>query len=448
MSATPLPVSAVEAPARPVDDSERVVLLDVLRGFALCGVFVSNSFTWFSGRNLLPRAQAQALAAPPLEAAVNALYHFLVNQKFVTLFSFLFGLGFSIQLTRAEARGSPVVPLYSRRLLVLLGFGGVHLFGVWAGDVLSTYAVLGFVLLLFRQRSDRTVLAWALVLLVAAPLLIPILQRFGPVLLHGAEAAAQAAKVHEEHSAQMRARFLAGLSSHSFWTSQRENARYFLWEMLPQVNRLLWMLGILGRFLLGLLAGRHLLMQEVERNRPWHRRLLVWGLVPGLLGNGAWVVVMHLRAAGVVDPARDAWMVLMPAIQELGFLGLAAVYVAAFALLFQRERWRQGMRVLAPVGRMALTHYLLQSVVSLCLYDGWGLGLVGRLPPSRCVALTLAVFALQVAISHVWLSRFRFGPAEWLWRSLTYGRAQPMRPAPARATESSSLGGTSDSRGD
>lgn len=427
---------APEAQARPVDVSERVVLLDVLRGFALWGVFVSNSFTWFSGRNLLPREEAQALAAPPFEAAVTALYHFFVNQKFVTLFSFLFGLGFSIQLTRAEARGRPIVPLYSRRLLVLLGIGLVHLFGVWVGDVLSSYAVMGFVLLLFRQRSDRTVLAWVLVLLVAAPLLIPILQRFGPILLHGAQVAAEEAKAHEEHAAQMRTRFLAALSGDSFWTAQKESARYFFTAMLPQVNRLLWMSGILGRFLLGLLAGRHLLMQDVERNRPWHRRLLGWGLVLGVLGNGTWVLVQRLRIAGLVDPAKDAWTVVMPAIQELGYLGLAAVYVAAFALLFQRERWRKGMHVLAPVGRMALTNYLLQSVVSICLYHGWGLGLVGRLPPSQCVALTLAIFALQVPFSYVWLSRFRFGPAEWLWRSLTYGRVQPMRLAPGSATDS------------
>jgi uncharacterized protein len=413
--------------ARPVDVSERVVLLDALRGFALCGVFVANSLTWLSGRTFLPREQARAMAAPPLEAAVNSLFQFFVNQKFVTLFAFLFGLGFSIQLGRAEARGRPIVPLYSRRLLALLGIGLVHLFGIWSGDVLAPYAVMGFVLLLFRQRSDRTVLAWALVLLVAVPVLVPVIQRFGPILLHGAQAAAEAAKAAEEQSAQMRARFLAGLSSDSFWTTQRENARYFLTASLPTVNRLLYTTAILGNFLLGLLAGRYMLMQEVERNRPWHRRLLIWGLVLGVLGNGAGVVVQRLRMAALVDPAKDAWMVLMPEIQELGYLGLAAVYVAAFALLFQRERWRRVMQVLAPVGRMTLTNYLAESVVSICIYYGWGLGLVGRLPPSRIVAIALGVFALQVLFSHVWLSRFRFGPAEWLWRSLTYGRVQPMR---------------------
>jgi uncharacterized protein len=193
---------------------------------------------------------------------------------------------------------------------------------------------------------------------------------------------------------------------------------------------------ILGHFLLGLLAGRHLLLQDVERNRPWHRKLLVWGLVLGVLGNGAWVVVQRLRIAGVLDPSKDTWMLAMSVIQELGYLGLAAVYVTALALLFQRERWRRMLRVLAPVGRMALTHYLLQTVVSLWLYDGWGLGLVGRLPPSRSITLSLGLFALQLLVSHAWLARFRFGPVEWLWRSLTYGRAQPMRLVPRSATDS------------
>jgi uncharacterized protein len=428
------PAPASGADTRPVDVSERVTLLDVLRGFALCGVFIANSFVWFSGRILLPRDQARALAEPPLEVVVSSLFNFFVNQKFVTLFAFLFGLGFSIQLTRAEARGASIVPLYSRRLLVLLGIGATHMVALWVGDVLSTYALLGFALLLFRQRSDRTVLAWALVLLVAVPLVAPALQHFGPILLHGSQAAAEAVKASEAHDAQVRARFLEGLSSDSFWETQRANASYIP-HMLPQLKRLLWMFAILGRFLLGLLAGRYLLLQDVERNRPLHRRLLVWGAVLGVLGNGTGLVVQRLRLAGLVDPAKDDWMLVLSVIQELGYLGLAAVYMSAFALLFQRERWRRVLQVLAPVGRMALTNYLLQSAVSICLYDGWGLGLIGQLPPSRCVALALAVFALQVPFSHWWLSRFRFGPAEWLWRSLTYGQAQPMRLALRGTTE-------------
>ncbi|NRD46768.1 DUF418 domain-containing protein [Corallococcus exiguus] len=412
--------------ARPVDASERLPLLDVLRGFALWGVFVSNTFAWFSGRVLMPREQAQSLAAPPFEAAVTALYHFFVNQKFVTLFAFLFGLGFSIQLTRAESRGASVVPVYSRRLLVLLGIGVVHLTALWAGDVLSTYALLGFALLFFRNRSDRTLLVWVGLSVVVVPLLVPALLHFGPILMHGAQAAADAAKATEAMEAQAREQLLLGLKSDSLWTTQAANA-HFLQYMLPTLKRLLWMIFILGRFLLGLLAGRHLLLQDVERHRAWHRKMLGWGLVLGVLGNGAGVVVQHLRLAGLLDPSKAHWMFTLSAIQEMGYLGLAAAYVAAFALLFQKERWRRWLGILAPVGRMALSNYLMQTVVSLWLYDGWGLGLIGRVPPSHCVALTLLVFALQIPLSHAWLSRFRFGPAEWLWRSLTYGQRQPMR---------------------
>ncbi|NMO13366.1 DUF418 domain-containing protein [Pyxidicoccus fallax] len=425
------------AHARPVDVTERVLLVDVLRGFALCGVFVSNSFSWFSGRALLPREQIQALSAPPLESVVTALYYFFVNQKFVVLFSFLFGLGFSIQLTRAEARGVPIVPLYSRRLLVLLGIGVTHMFGLWVGDVLASYALVGFALLLFLRSSNRTVLIWALVLIVGVPLLVSALQHFVPLLMSGAQAAAEAAKASEAQEAQARTLFLEGLSSGSFQLAQAANAQYAMF-VLPQFKRLLWMSVTLGRFLLGLLAGRYLLLQDVERHRASYRRMLVWGAVVGVLGNGAWGVAQRLRIAGVVDPAKDHWMFALPTLGELGLLGLAAVYVAAFALLLQREQWWWKVQeVLAPVGRMALTHYLLQTVVSLCIYDGWGLGLIGRMPPSRCVALTLILFALQVPLSQWWLARFRFGPAEWLWRSLTYGRAQPMRLAPRSTVEPS-----------
>ncbi|RKH48945.1 DUF418 domain-containing protein, partial [Corallococcus llansteffanensis] len=159
------------------------------------------------------------------------------------------------------------------------------------------------------------------------------------------------------------------------------------------------------------------------------------------LGVGAAIASLSLALSlmnrGVPPPpSPPVWMVGMRTLREVGYLFMGMGYAAAFALLFQRERWSKALGVLAPAGRMALSLYLMQTVVSLWLYDGWGLGLVGHLPSSRVALLVLGVFAVQVGLSHLWLSRFRFGPAEWLWRSLTYGRAQPMRLAsasPARA---------------
>ncbi|MBU8895258.1 DUF418 domain-containing protein [Corallococcus sp. H22C18031201] len=420
--------------AGPVDTSERLTLLDALRGFALCGVFVSNCFGWFSGRALLSREQALALAAPLQETVVASLYQFFVNQKFVTIFSFLFGLGFSIQLARAESRGTSLVPLYARRLSVLLAMGLVHLFGLWMGDVLSTYAVVGFVLLLFRQRSNKTVLTWALVLMVLMTLVVPLAQRFIPILTLGAQAALEASRAAQVKDAAHRAGFLAELASDSFRVTQAANARFAASNFLGPV-RLVWMGVVLANFLFGLLAGRLRLMQDVAAHRGLHLKLLRWGLVVGGVCNGATVTLMRLRSLGVIDPDVARWTSLTPFMMEAGFLGFAAAYVASFALLFERETWRRILGVLAPVGRMALTNYLMQTVMGLVLYDGWGLGLVGKTPPALCVALALGGFALQVPFSHLWLQHFRFGPAEWLWRSLTYGRMQPMRvKAPAEVS--------------
>ncbi|NRD46283.1 DUF418 domain-containing protein [Corallococcus exiguus] len=420
--------------AGPVELSERVHLLDALRGFALLGVFVSNSLSWFSGRSLLPNEQAQALAAPMLEVVVRQLYAFFVDQKFVTLFSLLFGMGFALQMTRAEGRGTSIVPVYRRRLLVLLGIGLVHMFALWVGDILSTYALVGFVLLLFRQRSDRTVLTWVAVLFVVLPLTLSIAQRFGPELLHGKEAAEAAAKATRDLEAAHRTAFLTGLSSESVLTSQKANA-LFAWQNLPNPGRPIWLCIILGRFLLGLWTGRQKLLEDVERHRKLLVRVMAWGL-----GVGSAVatlsLVLYLRSRGTPggpwgQTSQPPWMVGMRTLREVGYLFMGCGYAAAFALLFQKERWRKVLGVLTPAGRMALTLYLTQSVISIALYDGWGLGLVGHTPPSRTVLMCLGVFAAQVAFSHWWLARFRFGPVEWLWRSLTYGRLQPMRLAPA-----------------
>ncbi|AFE07028.1 hypothetical protein COCOR_06632 [Corallococcus coralloides DSM 2259] len=420
--------------AGPVELSERVHLLDALRGFALLGVFVSNSLSWFSGRSLLPQEQAQALAAPMLETVVRQLYAFFVDQKFITLFALLFGLGFALQMTRAEGRGTSIVPVYRRRLLVLLGIGLVHMFAIWVGDILSTYALVGFVLLLFRQRSDRTVLTWVAVLFVVLPLTLSIAQRYGPELLHGKEAAEAATKATREEEAAHRTAFFTGLSSESVLTSQKANALY-AWQNLPNPGRPIWLSIILGRFLLGLWIGRKKLLEDVERHRKLLVRVMAWGLGVGS-AFATLSLVLYLKKQGVPGgPGGQAnppvWMVGMRTLREVGYLFMGCGYAAAFALLFQKERWRKVLGVLTPAGRMALTLYLMQSVISIALYDGWGLGLVGHTPPSRTVLMCLGVFSAQVAFSHWWLTRFRFGPVEWLWRSLTYGRAQPMRLAPA-----------------
>ncbi|MBF5044545.1 DUF418 domain-containing protein [Aggregicoccus sp. 17bor-14] len=431
------PSSSVSPAARPVDSGERIALLDVLRGFALGGVWLSNAALYFSGVVLLPKARMDAWLRSPLDAAAFHLFNFFVAGKAMTLFAFLFGLGFSVQLLRAEARGASVVPLYTRRLCVLLLFGLTHLFALWYGDILAIYAVTGFALLLFRARPSRQLLPLALALILLPPLLVPLGERFLPVLLHGREAAEAAAKLAAEHSAAIKAPTLEAFAAGGYARVVRANADIYVHDFLkPMLFGYLF--TVLGKFLLGLVAGRMRLFQDVPAHRALLRRLLLgWGLVLGVLGNGAAVVSRVLTVRGVLDEHSPVFT-LLPSVRELGFLGLAALYASLIALAFQRPGPRRLLSLLAPAGRMALTNYLTQTLVSLWLFYGYGLSLIGRLSPAHCIPLIAGLFCVQVALSHLWLAHFRFGPAEWLWRSLTYGQRQPMRreltarpPAPA-----------------
>ncbi len=442
---TPSPAAAPTplAEARPIDGHERLVLLDALRGFALCGVFVSNVYMWFSGRVFIPRPQMEAMMANAslLDHVVIRATNFLVFGKFITIFSFLFGLGFAVQMGRAEQRGVSIVPLYARRLGVLLAIGLAHLFLLWYGDILSSYALLGFVLLLFRNRSDKTLLRWAAVFAFVLPVVGLALMQL-PELLGSSEAAAAAAKAAKEQAEATKAQTLTAFQSGSYFEVVSANASYYFHLFIKLMP--LTLVALLGRFLLGLLAGRHKVFHEPSQHLPLLRKVLLWGLVAGVIGNGIGLALSLLFQQKVLSPEKLPWLqYVMSPVRQLGELGLASFYVSGFTLLFLRPTWQRLLSVLAPVGRMALTNYLSQTVIALLLFYGYGLGLIGTLGVKALIAIPLGIFVLQIGVSHLWLSRFRFGPAEWVWRSLSYGKAQPMR----RTRDETPGGLTADARG-
>lgn len=169
------------------------------------------------------------------------------------------------------------------------------------------------------------------------------------------------------------------------------------------------------------------LVDEVA-HLPLFRRLLWWGLVLGVVGNALFVFDSYAVEHDILDPASTLFAAtLLPV--NIGIPAMSLFYLSAIVLLFQRPRWQSRLLWLAPVGRMALTNYLVQTLFHLFIFYGYGigLGLMGRGGTSVCIPLSLAIFALQILYSRWWLARFRFGPAEWLWRTLTYGARQPMR---------------------
>jgi len=343
---------------------------------------------------------------------------FVAQEKFKTLFSFLFGLGLAVQMVRAEARGARFLPLYARRLGVLFLIGAAHFLLVWDGDILHDYALLGVVLLLFRRRSLRTLLVWAGVLL-AIPVAFYGLTTYSAITGH-VNPSVQKWTAYEngkddqgttEDPSRVYAR---GTYGKMVTLRARELPR----DLSPDTDDAF----VLAMFLLGLYAGRRGIFHDVSLNRPFIRRVQRWGLLIGVTGNAMFAV------GGAFDPAPDSVM------QNVGRLclvfaapAMSLFYASTIVLMTETETWRKRLAPLGAVGRMALSNYLLQSLICTMIFYSYGLALFGRVGPSVGLLLTIAIFLVQIPLSVWWLRMFRFGPIEWLWRSLTYWQRQPMR---------------------
>ena len=403
---------------RPISSGERIEILDVLRGFAICGILIGN-MQWLAGYGMTPHVLIEGW--PIGERITQFLIHFLVDGKFYSIFSFLFGFGFALQIARAADRGDVNARLFKRRLFWLLIIGLLHAYLLWAGDILSIYAVTGFLLLLFRKKSDHALVKWAIWLL-----LLPI-----PVyLLLYVLFVSFAPPMPPEFTETDPVRALA------FWQSmvgQVSEAGFV--EILTGYNLQLIVgryIGLivemrfaklLAMFLLGYYAYRRGLFQAPASNGPLFRRVLRYGLFFGVIGNAMLAGVMWFEppfppsALGILGVVGYA----------IGVAPLALAMIAGITLMWQRETWRRVLAFLAPVGRMALTNYLLQTVIAVLLFYGYGLGWYGKVSPISATVIALAVFAFQVVFSTVWLRFFQYGPMEWIWRQLTYKQRLSLR---------------------
>jgi uncharacterized protein len=338
-----------------------------------------------------------------VDRAAVFLVRVFADGKFFSLFSFLFGLGFYLQMTRLEVVVPHPTLLYARRLLVLLGIGATALALKIAGDILVVYAIFGFCLMPFRKASSRTVLLAAVVFLFCAPLLrVPAVRRS----LDYKPAPVAAERVHE--------REFRLYSTGSFLEVVAYRTRKIAALVLspPKLfGRFLRKADVLGLMLLGLEVGRRGYLADMARWGPMLGRAMWW-----FLGFGILTTLMSFVAP-------RSWLEW----GHLATISLSGFYATALVGLVQRPAWRARLGPLASVGRMALTNYLLQGVAYALLALPVGFGLYGRVGPAAGVGVALLVFAAQAAGSVWWIQHFRFGPVEWLWRTLTYGRWQPMR---------------------
>lgn len=406
---------AQSGPAGPIRSSERSILLDALRGYALLGICMANMVA-FIGFVFVADEARDALVAGQLNDLADFFMEWLIVGKFYSIFSLLFGIGFAIQLGRLEKRGEGV-PRYLRRLGILFLIGLAHLYLLWLGDIVALYAVMGAVLLLFRKVGDKALLRWAVALWLI-PVAWSALIHFGGVNL--------ARPIYQHAEAMIGAMgFDLRQGPLAFFQTAPlvDHVRAHRAEVFFRLGDLVYQMRstkVLAMFLIGLWVGRRAIYANLDKYRPLLRRVATIGLGLGLPLSAAKAYI------AITANDRPAYEFAAECLYVLSTPTLALGYAAGFALL-----WANGRRGLlawsAPAGRMALTNYLMQTVLMSVIFYGWGFGQIGKYGLIFVYPFSLALFAVQLVYSRWWLARFRFGPVEWLWRTLTYGTAQPMR---------------------
>jgi uncharacterized protein len=390
--------------------SERIVTLDIMRGFALLGILVVNMAS-FAGA---------ALEQPttPSDQAAAFIVAVFFSGKFNSLFSMLFAIGFTLQLERLEQRvGEHARWVYVRRLLVLFAIGVAHAVLVWDGDVLHYYALLGFVLMFLRNASDRTI-----VVLIAILLLVPGLRSLALILFATPEWTAARVAAQQE----LFATAATVLGSGSFGDAVAQNLQFLQRAYFSSAGLdatiLLGYLLFLVTMLLGLLAGRHRWIQRAAENPALLRRIQWWALGLGLASG----IVLAVASRFTEPFVPSAWFVVARTAYALSRVALMVFYVATIVRLALNQRWLRWLMPLAAAGRMPLTNYLLQSLLCTAIFYGWGFGLWGQVGAAAQLVLALAIFfVLQVPLSILWLRSFAYGPMEYLWRMASYGRPPP-----------------------
>ena len=420
-ASSPLPHSTDSAPLQqskgsaPLPVAERIVLLDVLRGFALLGILIMNmpSFSYSGwhesdGSHYWPSAIDQTA-----EDVRDALF----SGKFNSLFSVLFGLGFTIQFARMQRLDPARAQMqYLRRLTALLVIGLVHACVFWTGDVLHVYAVLGIVLLLGLGRISDQGLVLAMVGCIVYPLVSSLLR----VAFVSPEFVAKRVLIGKQFAATNDAAYGAG----SFWDTVAENLRtmafeygdlYSLWGTFG------WYVAMTLTMLLGVLAGRRQWAHRVPELMPQIKRLTWVMLVLGLTlsATATWIWSTHRT------PGPSLIKTFAGLCYNLSRPMVMVFYVLAIVQLYQHARFKPLFKPFELAGRMPLTNYLMQTALCTTLFYGWGFGLWARMGPAWGLVLAVFIyFAVQVPWSLWWLRHHERGPVETLWAWLTYGRRQ------------------------
>lgn len=412
----------------PVQPAEREKIMDILRGFALLGIFIAN----LSFLSLLNNQNNSTGFFYPLDKTVKFFETILVEGKFYSIFSFLFGWGIALQMQRLADKGINPVPFIRRRLGIMLLLGIFHLIILWPGDIVAFYAMLGFLLLLFRNKPDKSLLWWSIGLILS-PILIYFLKMHFLWLNAPAGLLFQAGGWIDIH--------LNNMGPDDGGPSPARTSTWIeIWKLniggslfrfayLFFVSRISKVLGV---FLLGYLIGRNYNYRKILGNRTLLQKLALGGFLLGLPAN---YLMAHFGSneGDYFNLKINGWY--QTVFYALGVVPLAIAYMSSIALMYQSSFGKKIFSLLQPVGKMAFSNYMWQSLISIIVFYGVGLGKGGQLGHTALLLFAIGIFIGQIIFSYIWLQIFRFGPVEWIWRSATYKKWQPMMKYKVKNTE-------------
>jgi uncharacterized protein len=399
----------------PTTAKDRILSLDVLRGIAILGILIMN----IQGYSMIQAAYLNPAAYGDLTGInkwVWILSHIFADQKFMTIFSIMYGAGIVLLTNRAVASKRSAAGVHYRRTFWLLIIGLIHAYLMWHGDILVPYALCAIPAFLFRKLKPRTLLIFGLVLILISSLLYLLFgmtlpqwppearENLMPVFQPNAELVdAEVEAYRGGWAEQMAHRIPASLAFHTIV--------FFMWTG--------WRVG--GLMLIGMALFKWGVL-SAKRSKGFYKRLITIGFPIG------WTLVI----LGIIQNFSHGWSVEYSMFfgfqfNYWGSLLVSMAYIGVIMLICQSYTRAKLLASFAAVGRMALSNYLLQTVICTTIFYGHGFGLFGRLDRWQQVLIIPAVWILQLYISPIWLRHFRFGPVEWLWRSLTYLKLQPFR---------------------
>ncbi|MFC9437288.1 DUF418 domain-containing protein [Nocardia sp. NPDC057030] len=400
MSESVLPVTAV---------GRRIAEVDILRGFALFGILITNVMVattlWsFGGTAEEPKLRFDG----PVDHFVSAVVSGLFEGRFYLLFAFLFGYSFTLQIAAAQRAGASANARLLRRCLALLAIGLAHVFLLWIGDILTLYAVLCLILIPLKKLKPRTAVLTGAILYVlwCGWAFLP-----SDTPDDGMKALASLfdlGRIHDGYNGS-----LADTFADQMW-------------LAPIFIALIWFTqGVtsFAMFLLGMAAGKRELLTDRETLRRWAPRVLAGGLTIGL------------PVSAVTFAATMQWFTpptYWAGVQQLVNPLMTFAYMAGIICLAQSPRTAPFLRRLAPAGRMAASNYITQSIVLMVIYTGYGFALADKIPPAGVIAIALLTYAAQLTLSTWWLRTHRYGPVEWALRAATYLSVPEWRRRPER----------------